>query len=192
MIIPEDYGQVNFRWTWTATGQIAECALGIQLPVSLPDPASLATTIAGIYVSTNMATVQAAQVSLTNIHVKYGPNSTGASADHPTGVPGTLTGDTIPPNTALLIKKGTSFGGRHGKGRMYWPGIQDGVVDSYGLVTTSALGTFQTKFDAFRAAFNAADIDWVVLHGSDTPVPYLVNSLVCRQKVGTQRRRLGT
>lgn len=191
MNIPETYAQINYRWTWPVSGQVAEVAFG----VSLEDPGmsvtDVATAATAAYNLGDLRTVQVATIQLSNVHVKFGPNDTGPSHDTPLSEAGTLTGEGVQPNTGLLITKNTATGGRKGRGRAYWPGIQDAVIDAYGHVTTSALATFQTKFTAWAVALDAALIPLYLLHADPDTLPYEVTSLTCQSLVGTQRRRLG-
>ena len=191
MIIPVDYAQVNLQWTWTASGQTAEVAFGVQVVDPSDTPQDVATAVINAYTVNTMASLQVSKLSLTNVHVKFGPNDVGASLDNPVSIVGTATGEGLAPNSALLITKNTAFGGRKGRGRMYWPGIQDGTIDDYGLVTTASFATYQTKFTAFLASLVGSNIPMVVLHGSNPPLPYLVTTLAVQHLMGTQRRRLG-
>lgn len=191
MIIPVDYAQVNLQWTWTASAQKAEVAFGVQLVDPSDTPEDVANHVQNAYTVNTMASLQVAKLSLTNIHVKFGPNDVGAAFDLPSSIVGTAAGEGLAPNSALLITKNTAFGGRKGRGRMYWPGIQDGTIDDYGLVTVASFASYQTKFTAFLSSLVGSNIPMVVLHGTNPPLPYLVTSLAVQHLMGTQRRRLG-
>lgn len=190
MIIPESLAQVNLRWSWPVSGQTAECAFGVDNEASLFDADVIADKVETAYNAGDLRTVQVTTIRLVSILVKLGPNETGASFEKLTSQPGTLSGEGVQPNTSLLITKQTSFGGRRGKGRLYWPGIQDGVIDPYGSLTSGTASTFQTKFTAFLTGLSTADIPMSLLHADPGHSPYLVTSLVVQNLVATQRRRL--
>lgn len=190
MIIPENYSQANLRFVWAATGQTAEVAFGVSNPGTGFTAAQVASKVGNAINAGDLRTVMVATIAVTDILVKNGPNDTGASAIDGTDHTGTLTGQGVQPNTALLVTKATGFGGRRGRGRMYWPGIQDAVIDDYGNLTSGTAATFQTKFDAFLTSLDTAGIPMVLLHDSPTPSPYPVSSLIVQTKVATQRRRL--
>lgn len=191
MVIPVDYAQVNLEFLWQVSGQKAEVAYGVQLVDPSDTPQDVANSVVGAYTANTMASLQVGKVALSNVHVKFGPNDVGASLDFPQNIVGTATGEGLAPNSALLVSKNTAFGGRRGRGRMYWPGIQDGTIDDYGHVTTASLATYQSKFTAFLASHVSSNIPMVLLHGSNPPLPYLVTTLAVQTLMGTQRRRLG-
>ena len=197
MLIPDGYAQVNLHWTWTATAQVAEVAFGVALDDIALTPASVAAFVFSAYDSAGLDQVNTPAITLDNIHVKFGPNETGAAADAPQASPGVLTGNSVTPNVTLLIRKNTLHGGHRGRGRMYWPGIQEGVVDDYGQVDSGAVTTFQSKFDDFLTALIATNTPMYVLHAAPTtehpeepPAPFAVDNLQVMSTVATQRRRL--
>lgn len=191
MVIPDGYAQINLRWQWLVSGQTAECAYGVQLVDPGDSPADVADSVDNAYLTNTMVSLQVAKITLVNIRVKFGPNDVGASLDRPVTHTGTAAGEGLAPNSSLLVTKNTAFGGRKGRGRMYWPGIQDGTIDDYGNVTAASFNTYQTKFSAWLASHVGSNIPLVVLHGSNPPLPYLVTSLAVQNLMGTQRRRLG-
>ena len=107
---------------------------------------------------------------------------------------GSSSGDRVPANVALLVKKSTSLGGRQNQGRMYLPwALEDGSVDDVGVLGTSPRAGWQDAFDDFLANLSSADIPLAVLH-SPCPhgdeVPALVTAMLVDPRMGTQRRRL--
>jgi len=115
-----------------------------------------------------------------------------------TPVEGAATGAPLPPNCAQLIRKRTDLGGRRGRGRMYIPGLEEGVVDGVGNITTPAQAIFQADadewMDKLTTAIGARLYPPVVLHRSEgigaEPPPTPIVSFVVERKIATQRRRL--
>lgn len=129
--------------------------------------------------------------ALLSAEVKLGPSLTGPSAVAPIGV-GSLTGDLVSPNVAVLVRKLTASGGRAGRGRFYWPFIQEAAVDSSGAIGSSTLDLYQGVFTAFRNALEANDVPPVLLHGAASPItePSSITAFTVDGRVATQRRRL--
>lgn len=103
-----------------------------------------------------------------------------------------------PPNVACLIRKGTGFGGRRNRGRMYLPCyVDESTVDDRGLILTAAITALNTVLFDWNVAIttivttNVTDTKMVILHstGAGTPTPQ-VFSLTAQPIVATQRRRL--
>lgn len=113
-----------------------------------------------------------------------------------------------PPQVAILAKKLTSFGGRHNRGRTYFPFmVASSDVSENGTVNPVAVAAINTRLAAFLANMADAVIGGVALpmHIAnkvfDTPLPphhvteinpgSEVSAFVCESLVATQRRRLG-
>lgn len=190
MVIPDEYGQVNLGFNWFTTQLRAEVVFGI----SRADLSNNVETVAGLveeaYLDGDMRGVSSHFITLDNIHVKFGPNDTGPSFDLPVSHESTASGQGATPNTALLVKKNTAVGGRRGRGRMYWPGIEEGVIDAYGNIDPTARDTFQDDFTNFLESLSGSSIPMVVLHAQSGFTPHLVSSLAVQSVAATQRRRL--
>lgn len=190
MVIPDEYAQVNLLFDWTTTQLKAEVVFGISRATLAFTPEDVADNVETAYLDGDLRTVQTTFITLTSINVKFGPNDTGPSFELPVSHQGTLTNEGVTPNTALLIKKTTAVGGRRGRGRMYWPGIEEGVIDAYGNIDPGAQSTFQDKFTSFKESLSTNDVPMVVLHGQSGFTPHLVSSLIVQPVAATQRRRL--
>lgn len=110
---------------------------------------------------------------------------------------GAVTGETMPPNVSLLVRKTTARGGRRGRGRMYLPWVlRDDGVDDVGNVNSGPLANLQTAADDYLTGLLALSdpAPMVILHsagGSTAPgTPNAVTGLVVDQRIATQRRRL--
>lgn len=190
MIIDAGFAQANLIWSWPTSGQRAECTLGLTLPSTPPTPEDAAQSVLDSYDAAAMAQIQTGVITLVGVHVKFGPNDTGGAFDLPADIDGTLSGNSVTPNVTLLVKKLTTAGGRAGRGRFYWPGIQEGVVNDYGVLDSGAKDTFQGLFDDFRSSLLGFDLIPTLLHNS-AETPDAITAFEVQTLVATQRRRLG-
>ena len=191
MIIPDGYAQINLKFLWPDSSQRAEVVFGVALDDVGLDPHTTAQAVQNAYGDAGLEQVQGEDISLDTILCKFGPNATGGSFELGVGQAGTLTGGLTTPQNSLLVSKVTLHGGRHGRGRSYWPGTQEGVWDNFGNLDAGARETFQSKFDDFVTALVSADIPMYLLHGDDVTTPFAVTSLLVQPLIATQRRRLG-
>lgn len=108
-----------------------------------------------------------------------------------TSIVGTQSIDSIPANTAVLVKKNTAAGGRRNRGRMFLPAValQGSDVLPSGFLATGEQAARQTQVSDALAAMLAADIFPVLLH-SDGGTPTAIVSLAVASQVATQRRRM--
>jgi hypothetical protein len=107
---------------------------------------------------------------------------------------------TLPQNSAHLVRKNTTAGGRRNRGRFYLPGVNEGGVNDVGVLDQSQITATNTALTNFLAeCFIPAELfeGMVVLHSylAGTPsgeqmAPTPVASLVCQPVIATQRRRL--
>jgi len=138
--------------------------------------------------------------------VKFGPMDDGPFAYVAANLAGTRAGSAAPPNTAALIRKSSSIGGRQGTGRMYQPGLLENEVSDIGDLTSTPFNEYKTAYTAFLGALNSVSLPMYLLHSWGTytklsgndPVfvtvdiraPTEVLALTVDSKVATQRRRL--
>lgn len=113
---------------------------------------------------------------------------------HDTGasLTGTLSNAVTSQNVAFLLKKRAGVGGRHGRGRSFWPCVPEADVDPLGVVTAAALTRLQTMCTAFLTAFRASAVtvtDMTILPAA-AGTGHVVTSLTPDGLVATQRRRL--
>lgn len=98
-------------------------------------------------------------------------------------------------SSAFLLQKRTARIGRHFRGRMYLPvvGIQEGSVNTMGVIADSVYGDARTAI-GIATAFWLASTTWqpVLLHTDTVVTPGYtpITAFSPQQKLATQRRRL--
>lgn len=105
---------------------------------------------------------------------------------------GTSTGDPLPNNSALLVKKLTGLGGRKNRGRNYYPDVLVSAVDGSGVIDVSSRDSYQTAWDTFIAELNGVPglESPHLLHSDEADNPTLITAFVVQSKIATQRRRM--
>lgn len=106
----------------------------------------------------------------------------------------------LPQNCALLIDKGSAFGGRKNRGRFFVPNVlSESQVNNVGVIDGSVVTSFQEQADTLLEDFTTGVIGlstprtptpMFILHNSATPDPTPVNRLTVQGVISTQRRRL--
>ena len=189
--IPTGFSQVNLKFTGVSVATGAEVTFGVDNGTDLAPEAIAAIVIDALDVG-GLVSLMVQDCDLTSVLVKNGPTATGPSAEVGATLTGEFAGDGTPPNTSVLARKNTAFGGRAGRGRMYWPGLPDTKVSGTGLLDGTWLSNWQDLMTAFLFSLTSGDIDMVVLHGAGSPLstPTPVTSIAVDSKVATQRRRL--
>lgn len=108
---------------------------------------------------------------------------------------GGRSGESQPPNVALLIHKVTGRGGRAGRGRMFIPwGLAESEVVDVGTLTSAAVTKVNTALAAFIDEMEGDDLPLLLFHNEGTAggdEPNQITSMRCDPRVGTQRRRMG-
>lgn len=191
MIIPSGYAQANWKFTGSALPFGAEITLGLNVSGAGSDPSAVASTCIIAWVD-NIQAVTPPSITLASCLVKYGPNNTGAAAEVASGAAGAGSGTVQTPNTAYLIRKLTTAGGRAGRGRFFYPGVTEANVNDAGIIDSTPLGILQGVWDDFLADLTAADLFPVLLHSAGSPIsgPNTITALQVDNRVATQRRRL--
>lgn len=192
MIIPAGYAQANLRWTNADNEHDPECTFGLNIDLYGGSASQLAEDISDLYGTSNFEGVQAADMTLVEVSVKFGPNATGPSGLFATSQPGVVTQDSVPSNTAVIVRKNTDDGGRAGRGRFYFPGVPEDSVDGGGNLDGTYRTDFQGIVEVFLAGLAGLLVPMVVLHAAGSPLttPSLVTSLTVLQRCGTQRDRM--
>jgi hypothetical protein len=85
------------------------------------------------------------------------------------------------------------MGGRAGRGRFYWPGIQESAVTAAGVIGGTTVAAWNSAFIQFEIRLLDDDLIPVLLHAEETTLitdPLVITSFSVDGKVATQRRRL--
>lgn len=95
------------------------------------------------------------------------------------------------PINALVFKLQTDIIGRHGHGRIYFPGVGHPCFQS-GLLTAGCLASYQTLAGQWLARYGpggGSSFVLVIAERADPSTTHDVTSIVVRSTIGTQRRR---
>lgn len=192
MIIPDHFAQVNLKFGGPNLPTGAEMTFGVNITGYAGGPADAGPDIYTAWTDASVDDLYVGDTWLASVLVKFGPNDTGAFAEYVVNAHGSAGNPGVPANTALLVKKVTSFGGRKGRGRMFLPGIQSSVIDPNGNLHSGFLTTALANLNDFLGKLGAAQLPMALLHGDHETglAPYEVNVLDIGSKVATQRRRL--
>ena len=188
MLIPVGYAQVNFVFAGADFPTGAQITLGVENSLRTDPLADQATEIAFLFAA-HMAGHWSTEQDNTEVLMKEGPNSTGASVVVPGAGLGTSSDTSDTPAACVLVRKVTSRGGRAGRGRMYWPCPGSSVIDDGGQLTTAYVSSLNGAFSNFRAGLITADHPPVLLHGAANLIPDGIDSFSVQTTLATQRRR---
>jgi hypothetical protein len=155
--------------------------------------ASLNTWLLDLWAGNATAAAEATGVTITDMTSPSGP-----SLNFPLTVaaPGTAGTHSVPNNVTIATTFQTAHRGRSFRGRAYWVGLDNAMlVDSRTLLSANA-AAFDTCWNDFQAAVNAAGYAWVVasFHAGGVPRVSGVATPVLAVRTGTtldtQRRRI--
>lgn len=199
--LPAGYYMATLRFSGTPVPRGAAITWGGKLENVADTPATVGAKIStlmratGRPFSTGSATV--ATLIFQDILVKFGPLATGPAAIVGVGLAaGAGGGEAYSPNVTLLGTKTTLLGGRHGRGRMFIPGLSEGDVAVGGLLATGVQANRQANWTSAAVEMVAQQIPMYLLHRYDpalgqTPLaPTFVESVLISGQVATLRRRL--
>lgn len=188
MNIPAGFShvQIVFSGSPLPFGAVVTYGVSNGLVVS---PAILAANLHDAFFDT-MQTMLPEQISADFTRVKMGPNATGPFADGGGPFTGTSAEDLQSPNTAVLVEKVTNSGGRAGRGRMYFPWVNDASTSDAGVLSSTYFGQWQDAVDAWLARLDSDGTPMHLLHTSPSNTPDEVTALVVDPRTATQRRRL--
>lgn len=102
-------------------------------------------------------------------------------------IPGTGTGGSLSPRSTFNFTTRTAAAGKPGRGRMYWPIVDDSHIQSNGQLVSADATTLETGFRSAYATFKVTSVGIVwhkALKVGDTIVEVEINL-----NLGTQRRR---
>lgn len=106
---------------------------------------------------------------------------------------GEASGNPVPPNVALHVRKFTGFRGRRGIGHMYPPGLlYDDAVNPDGTLDPTVQAGRQDQYEEWLTTMEATMVLLNRSEGGSTPpaTPREVTALLVDNRVSTQRGRL--
>jgi hypothetical protein len=193
MRIPVGYGQANLYFEGISLPLGAQVTLGFDTDGYAGTANDAANDILDqLIASTIMGSVEN-DVKCSGCLFKFGPNETGASSFEPASIVGTAGSDGLVPNSAYLIHKNTAFGGRKGRGRMYWPGCYGPAIDDAGALAPATVTALTADFATWYTALAGLNLQPALLHSEsvdESVLPYAITSFTVDSHIGTQRRRL--
>lgn len=94
------------------------------------------------------------------------------------------------PTTCCVFRLQTSFGGKHGRGRLYVPCVGPFCLQ-YGVITPTCIATYQTRADNILGRYGVGgSSDYgLVVHERASGDNHFVTSITPRSIPGVQRRR---
>lgn len=187
VIIPTGYAHIQHRFTGSGLPRGAAVTYGIKLNGGSWDPGD-AGLLHGHFADDIMPFLTN-DVTLTETLMKAGPNEDGPFTVFSDPTVGGIDATSFPPNTAILVEKRTALGGRKNRGRMYLPGVSEGLYDDAGDMGATSAGTWNTRLATWLASIESEVLQMVILH-NDSSTPTVVTSLQVDQVAATQRRRL--
>lgn len=134
VVIPSGYHQVTYLWRHSSLTRDFATVFGGAAPSS-----TAAADIAETWVEAwdnELKSRTDSSLQLRAILVRQGPNTgefPGETVEVAVGTNGGTAFESSPVNCALLVRKTSLFGGRHNRGRTYWPGLHRRVDDPHAL-----------------------------------------------------------
>ena len=191
--LPEDYAQVLHSIQLVGLSRRMAITYGIEFGSYGGDIADIASEVSAAFWP-NIGGIMDIEYELVETVVRANIGDTDpATFIEPGPGGGALSIATLPVNCAVLVKKGTSRGGRRNRGRFYLPGTtSEGAVSEDGVISSGQVIALQGACDAFLGDLVVAGLPMYVLH-NDPPVgvtPAPVTSLTVDSVIATQRRRL--
>jgi len=119
-VIPSGYAQINWQFTGSSCPLGADVTLGVDVSSYAGTAQDAANDARDIWIA-EMLPQQVSTVTLSNTHVKFGPNATGPAADAASSNAGGGGNPGIAPQVAALVHKATLFGGHPGRGAVARP-----------------------------------------------------------------------
>lgn len=194
LIIPAGYGSATCSMNLSGKAEPLSFTFGFINPENLTAPVAAANIRAALTATDSLWRAGEVLTSYTFGQVDVTINTlsgtfVGSSSGTTTG---TLSGDPMPPNCALLVAKNTARGGRQGRGRMFLPPAFYGEsgFDATGNFIGAGQARIQDDLDTLLDALTAQDVSMVLLHTEAETPPDPVTSLVLSSRIATQRRRL--
>lgn len=197
VIVPEGFALGNIVISRTGRANPYTCTIGLSSG-TLTDPQDFADALDAAVTTLNSWFPTGGEGGWSSVYAYEGVNISYMTPSGPivaaagSRAQGTNVLSPLPPNCSLLYRKRTPFGGRHGRGRMFFPPIYiaESNVDSNGTIDGAQISPLQARATAFIAACATNSITPVLLHSEVNPLPYEITSMTIETLIATQRRRM--
>ena len=195
VIVPEGFSNVTLLWLSNGAPRYKTISFGVTGPIADPDDAqTIADNMFGYFTAAGRPCVAANMVntwSFEGVSVTQTVDGFPVLGQHFVHIQGTKTGPSDSSNTAMIVKKRTSAGGRRNRGRMFMPAaaLDETVIDQNGFISAASVTLLQAMWDSVYGAIVGALYIPVLFH-SDGGVPTGVTQFSVESQVGTQRRRM--
>lgn len=193
MHIPPGYSNVTFVISRAGDLDPYTSSFG----VDYPSPAVFSTASADAFAaSLKAATLPNLGLADTLVSIDFAYNDGAGVATYSSPINSVGTGasanSVTTQNVAALFSKKTNLPGRKGRGRMFWPYVEELNVSSVGVLDPTFVTKLQTMCTAWRTSITTASLfdSMILFHTATTPDPAIVTSLTVASVVATQRRRL--
>lgn len=190
-ILPTSLCQATLNFTGTAVPRGAAVVLWFYKTEIAGGPEVGADSIITAY-EESIAGVVNANCTLTSVRMLWGVDGEALNVVVPASVGGDVVGDAMPQNVAYLARKNTAIGGRHGRGRSYWPGVPEDASTIGGRLGVTYQGYWADACDDFFAKTTANLMVMALAYRDeeDTWHHTEVTSYTGDFTLATQRRRL--
>jgi hypothetical protein len=191
MFIPASCAQVNLIFGGNGAPKGAQMTFGVGA-TEVDDPVEIAEHVRDALEASNFLANSTSELYIQTILVKRGPNETGPSAELGVQIFGETSGNAVPPQVSVLVRKSTVQGGRKGQGRYFMPGIPESAVSAAGILSQQYVSDIQVTQDAFKQELADSLMPMLLLHSVEgsSDLPLAITKLTVQSKVATQRRRL--
>lgn len=159
-------------------------------------PTTLATAVDAAFTLWNTWARPAltTQVALYNVHgVVYDPLGFPYVYDHAVSpeLPGTLSGASAPGNVSLTVSERANLAGRKFRGRMYWPAIPQGNINTDDSVNAGIIALLASFSANFLTTFNSGTgTGSLSIFHRNSNTYHAVASIVLEAILDSMRRRL--
>lgn len=190
MIIPEGFAQASIFSGLYGDGELAVTTLGLtKFPVGDFDQGSC-DDVYTAWADNIRDTVQIDDSHFDGVRLTANNGAGLEIFENLFQTAGTVAGKSPAINCATLVRKTTTHGGRHGRGRMFVLGVVDYAdVASNGFIATPTQAALQVAFSGLRTDLIGFGLIPMLLH-ADATDPYEVSNLNVQPQLATQRRRM--
>ena len=198
MPLPVDIYECTLLWQALAGTRVFTSAFGAG-DLDLGGPRSATDMADDVFTATQgsgglcAAAAMIDDYKFLGVSVSLGTSTGDIIGQHFATITGTVSDACPPSNFSVLVNKSTALGGRRYRGRMFAPPvwINEGAVDSVGLISGSTLSNTTTLWNNFYNSLVTADIQPVLLHqGAGAPIPTPITAFTVQALGATQRRRM--